>query len=191
MQNLKSLPLSGCEGKQKHQMAAEKTRDNDSGWEAWSHIQHHVGSAGLCQGSCSCLRAHSAEEGMEMGSPELDPAGSGPRAHRGSTTQGQQILALHSAVPSPWLARPTEASQEPFAGTSLILGAQKWQGTKPRPAQSGCSVGKGLEQLGRVGSDLPGAGSTRWPWHRGGSRAERVHSIWLPLHGMGQQIPYF
>lgn len=151
MQNLKSLLLSGCEGKQKHQMAAEKTRDNESGWEVWSDTKDHMGSAGLCQGSCPCLRAPVLSRGWETGSPELNPRrrwsqSTQPVPHGLCHPGPTQFLALHCAVPFPWLAHPTEPSQEPFASTSLLLTAQNQQGTNLCGvwcAQSRCSGGKG------------------------------------------------
>lgn len=198
MQNLKSLLLSGCERKQKHQMAAEKTRDKESGWEVCNDTK--PSSAELCQGSCSCLRAHTSEWGWEMGSPELDPC---RRCSQSSQPVPQRMHQpgpadpVHCAVPSPCLAHPTEPSQEPLAGTSLSVRAQNSQGTKPSPVQVGCGeprvgaqVGKVLEQLRVVGSDLPGAGSTHRAWHWGGSRAEKStqHLAAPPWDGTANSI---
>lgn len=190
MQNLKSLLLSGCEGKQKHQMAAEKTRDNESGWEVWSNTKDHVGSAGLCQGSCSCLRAHRSELGMGNGNSSAgslqdmvpEHPASAPRAAPPSSNRfpGLHIPRTQSGAPC-WHLFVTRGSE--LAGHKpQLTPCGAWS------AQSWCSGGKGLEQLGRAGSECPGAGSTHRAWHWGGSRAERVQSIW---DGMGLQIPDF
>lgn len=199
MQNLKSLLLSGCERKQKHQMAAEKTRDKESGWEVCSDTK--PSSAELCQGSCSCLEPTLQSGDGKWALLSWIPAGGAPRAHRqclkGCTTQVQQILytvlshlpALHipqNPVRSPLLAPLCQSGLRTRRGQSPAQ--SKWGVVSPESVLRWERCWSSSEWLDVIFLEL---GACTGHGTGVGAGLKRVHSIWLPHHGMGQQIPYF
>lgn len=171
IQNLKYLLLSGCEGKQKHQMAAEKTTDNESGWEVWND------RAGLCQGSCSCLRAtvqswgwemESLSWGWEMGSPELDPC------RRWSQSTQPLPHRLHHPCPADcWHCTVLPHLPGALCWHLFVTQGSQLAGTTPSPACVGCGVPRAVLR-----------------WERGWSSSEGMDLGFLELgahtsHGTG------